>query len=37
VTGSINFVIGHPIAWMPCQLAKQMCVLDGINTNPLSG
>lgn len=31
-TGVINFVIGHPIAWMPCPLANIVCVVDGINT-----
>jgi hypothetical protein len=32
-TGLINFVIGHPIAWMPCQIAGVMCVADGLNTS----
>lgn len=31
-TGAINFVIGHPIAWMPCPLANIVCGADGINT-----
>lgn len=31
-TGAINFVIGHPIAWMPCPIANLVCVADGINT-----
>lgn len=31
-TGAINFVIGHPIAWMPCPIANLACVVDGINT-----
>lgn len=31
-TGVINFVIGHPIAWMPCPVANMVCVADGINT-----
>lgn len=31
-TGAINFVIGHPIAWMPCLVASMTCVADGINT-----
>lgn len=31
-TGVINFVIGHPIAWMPCPIANIVCVADGINT-----
>lgn len=31
-TGAINFVIGHPIAMMPCQIANQVCTRDGIAT-----
>lgn len=31
-TGVINFVIGHPIAFMPCPVAGMVCVADGINT-----
>lgn len=31
-TGVINFVMGHPIAWMPCPIANMVCVIDGINT-----
>ena len=31
-TGVINFVIGHPIAWMPCLVANYMMIIDGINT-----
>jgi len=31
-SGTIDFVIGHPIAWMPCVLANMVCVADGINT-----
>jgi hypothetical protein len=31
-TGSLNFVIGHPIAWMPCPVANIVCPVDGINT-----
>jgi len=31
-TGVVNFVIGHPIAWMPCPIANLVCVADGINT-----
>jgi hypothetical protein len=31
-TGVINFVMGHPIAWMPCPIANLTCVVDGINT-----
>jgi hypothetical protein len=32
-TGVINFVIGHPIAWMPCPVVNLVCVADGINTS----
>lgn len=32
-TGVINFVIGHPIAWMPCPVANLVCVSDFINTS----
>lgn len=31
-TGVVNFVIGHPIAWMPCPIANTVCVADGINS-----
>lgn len=31
-TGVINFVIGHPIAHMPCSLANLTCPMDYINT-----
>lgn len=31
-TGVINFVIGHPLAWMPCPIANMCCVADGLNT-----
>jgi hypothetical protein len=31
-TGAINFVIGHPIAFMPCPVASMVCTVDGINT-----
>lgn len=31
-TGVANFVIGHPIAFMPCPVANMLCVTDGINT-----
>lgn len=31
-TGVINFVIGHPIAWMPAPIANVACLVDGINT-----
>lgn len=29
-TGVINFVIGHPLAWLPCPVANQMQITDGI-------
>jgi len=32
-TGVINFVVGHPIAWMPCPIANMTCIADGINTS----
>lgn len=32
-TGVINFVIGHPLAWMPCPVANMVCLTDGINTS----
>lgn len=31
-TGVINFVLGHPIAWIPIPLANITCQVDGINT-----
>jgi hypothetical protein len=31
-TGVINFVIGHPLAFMSHPVANMVCVLDGINT-----
>lgn len=31
-TGVINFVIGHPIAMIPCVVANQVCVADGVTT-----
>lgn len=31
-TGVINFVIGHPIALIPCPVANMVCTWDGINT-----
>lgn len=31
-TGVINFVIGHPIAWMPVPLLNVICAVDGIYT-----
>jgi hypothetical protein len=30
VTGSVNFVMGHPIAFMPCPVAVFACVSDGL-------
>ena len=29
-TGAINFVVGHPLAWMPCPVANLMCPYDGL-------
>jgi hypothetical protein len=31
-TGTVDFVIGHAIAWMPCPIANIVCGVDGINT-----
>lgn len=31
-TGTIDFVVGHPIAMLPCPVANVMCIVDGINT-----
>lgn len=31
-SGTIDFVIGHPIAWLPCPVANMICVADGINS-----
>lgn len=31
-TGTIDFVVAHPIAFLPCAIANLVCVLDGINT-----
>lgn len=31
-TGAIDFVIGHPLLWMPCTIANVMCAVDGINS-----
>lgn len=31
-TGTISFVVAHPIAFMPCPVANMICVVDGINT-----
>ena len=30
--GVVWFMIGHPIAWMPCPIANMVCVQDGLNT-----
>jgi hypothetical protein len=32
VTGTVAFVIGHPIAWLPCVVANMITIVDGINT-----
>jgi len=31
-TGVIWFMIGHPIAWMPCPIANLVCPTDGVTT-----
>jgi hypothetical protein len=31
-SGSIEFVVGHPIAFFPCPIANMMCLVDGITT-----
>lgn len=31
-TGEVWFMIGHPIAFMPCPVASQVCQVDGIMT-----
>lgn len=31
-TGTITFVVAHPIAFMPCPVANLVCTIDGINT-----
>lgn len=31
-TGAINFVIGHPLAWMPCPVANLIIPYDGVRT-----
>jgi hypothetical protein len=31
-TGLIDFVIGHPLAFLPCPVANMVCIIDGINT-----
>jgi hypothetical protein len=32
ITGSAVFVLGHPIAYMPCPIANMICIVDGVNT-----
>ncbi len=32
VTGNVSFVIGHPIAWLPCVVTNMITIVDGINT-----
>lgn len=32
ITGTINFVIGHPIAWLPIPIVNLICIADGVNT-----
>ena len=31
-SGTIDFVVGHPIAFFPCPVANMVCIVDGINT-----
>lgn len=31
-TGAVDFVIGHPLAWMPCPIANMACLVDGVST-----
>lgn len=31
-TGTVDFVIGHPLAWMPCPIANMICFADGVST-----
>jgi len=31
-TGTINFVIGHPLVWIPCPVVNMVCQTDGLNT-----
>jgi len=31
-TGVINFVIGHPLIFVPCPAANMVCMVDGLNT-----
>lgn len=32
VTGALNWVIGHPLAWLPCPIANVGMIYDGINS-----
>lgn len=32
-TGVINFVIGHPLIFVPCPIANLMTTVDGVNTS----
>lgn len=32
VTGVIWFMMGHPIAWMPCPIVNLACPVDGLST-----
>jgi len=32
VTGTLDFVIGHPIGWMPCIVANLMCASSGLRS-----
>lgn len=32
LTGTIDWVMGHPLALLPCPIANMVCVKDGINT-----
>ena len=31
-TGAIAFVIGHPVVWLPCPVANNWTIVDGINS-----
>jgi hypothetical protein len=31
-TGVVNFVIGHPLAWLPCPVVNMVCISDGLNS-----
>lgn len=32
ITGTVAFVIGHPIAFLPCIVTNMLTIVDGINT-----